>query len=710
MTPLSAELFAAPAALMVLLVMMWFRRNRAVRAGADHVAPDEGMDERFTRSVSIGRSGALATDPSYDELAATGVFEMPEVAEAPSADQTSAGEHVALPQVGDAVFGPTTDVDADVPDWEAMPLPERTAPATPERDPLAEVYAPEAAGVTEDDQVVDPPVEDAVFGPTTDVDADEPDWEAMRLPQRAAPATPEHEPLAEVYAPEAAEVTEDHRFAVDELITRPGWPLPGDLDAWENTDLEPLVGAERGGPSVDLWAELAAEGPAERVSDGAGSKVPTQDPGADAIVFGAPYSAPGLAPPAGLSELTAPTSGETGETPPQSIGGVGDSPGSSAVPSSDPSYWDVTGLGSYGDDVDNSDRFDPTHAAVINGSDAWPPQAPNAGDAPWAAGTPDDPQSSVLGETTARELAGANAASTGAGSLHDWWSADSAPSSGQMPDGSSQNGATVGPMTQEFGGADQLAHADNWTSRPGDPSGMQRPALPEIESAELTDPAMAETPSSESDDGAWWGDHSEAAVTAADDWWNAAGPGQRAPSAGDVESHGAAWATTSVAADPHPAPVSTAGAPGLGDPLAVATVGEILGAAPVATAPDEQPERKSAPRVLPRLDASEHNRHTAGRFAVGGSAVGAGDGAFTRVHFRAPFDRPILGWAVGDGPHHAPGTLVLIVDAVLNCSTGGLSVLLEDADPNRPDGFTLSLSSDGPGPFAVSGRFYVVTA
>ena len=52
---------------------------------------------------------------------------------------------------------------------------------------------------------------------------------------------------------------------------------------------------------------------------------------------------------------------------------------------------------------------------------------------------------------------------------------------------------------------------------------------------------------------------------------------------------------------------------------------------------------------------------------------------------------------------------MLVVDAVLNCSTAGLSVLQEDTDPTHPDGFTLSLSSDGPGPFAVSGSYYVVT-
>ena len=79
------------------------------------------------------------------------------------------------------------------------------------------------------------------------------------------------------------------------------------------------------------------------------------------------------------------------------------------------------------------------------------------------------------------------------------------------------------------------------------------------------------------------------------------------------------------------------------------------------------------------------------------------------MRFRAALSRPIIGWGIGDEPDYAPGTLVLVVDAVLNCSADGLAVLQDDGDPNRPEGFTLSLSSHAPGPFAVSGTYHVVS-
>jgi hypothetical protein len=181
----------------------------------------------------------------------------------------------------------------------------------------------------------------------------------------------------------------------------------------------------------------------------------------------------------------------------------------------------------------------------------------------------------------------------------------------------------------------------------------------------------------------WWDTTPAAAALAGEDWWTT--PPDATPSA--------AVASPVEPTAPQPAPIAPAP----------------VGATAVATGAAGVPGGTPGARVLPRLDASAQNRQTAGRFAVGGSAVAPGDGAFTRVRFRAPLDRPILGWAIGDGPHHAPGTLVLVVEAVLNCSTAGLSVLQEDGDAARPDGFTLSLSSDGPGPFAVSGSYFVVT-
>ncbi len=189
------------------------------------------------------------------------------------------------------------------------------------------------------------------------------------------------------------------------------------------------------------------------------------------------------------------------------------------------------------------------------------------------------------------------------------------------------------------------------------------------------------------------------AVPAEADWWDTTPAAPMIPTGED-------WWTTSPDAIPS-AEVTSPVEPTAAQPTPIAPA--LVGATAVATGATGVPGGTPGARVLPRLDASAQNRQTAGRFAVGGSAVAQGDGAFTRVRFRAPMDRPILGWAIGDGPHHAPGTLVLVVEAVLNCSTAGLTVLQEDTDAVRPDGFTLSLSSDGPGPFAVSGSYFVVT-
>jgi len=659
MTPLSAELIAAPAALMVLLAMMWLRRNRGAGAGAGahHPDTDSGFDQRLSRFVSAGRRSGKNRDVTPEDVQATGVFTMPEGVGAPPASVAQAHAAVAATSV-----------------------------------------------------------EDAVFGPSTGDGADEPDWEAMRHPQRPVPPAPEDQSIAEVSPQEAAEVVhEEFHPEPQELITRPGWPLPGDLDAWENSDLEPLVGTGVGDPSGHHWAELAAEGPLDPFSQEGvlnGHQPPADhEIGSEAIVLGGPYPGPGLAPPDTLSDLTAPSQDRIGQSsgqPGRTAGDASSAAGGFASPSADPSFWAVSGADVGGAQQD----FDATHPAVVNGSDAWPPEAPSNGEDWWGNGAASGSAEPDVGQPQTRERPGTNALAAGVGSFEDWWTAESTSPGAQAPNGLPHSVGGSHAPSESAEAVRELGGSETRSSRPGDLSGMQRPELFTPGSGPPVAPPTPETPAAAGGTGdAWWGDSAEPRAAGLEDWWSASGTElpQEPPRPGGGNAAPEMWSNTSGLGAPHAAPVATTAATAFGAPQTAATVGEILGAAPVATPGTAPAASQLGPRVLPRLDASVHNRNTSGRFAVGGSAVAAGDGAFTRVRFRAALQRPILGWAIGDGPHHAPGTLVLVVDAILNCSTAGLSVLQEDGDPNRPDGFTLSLSSDGPGPFAVSGSFYVVT-
>jgi len=572
MTPLSAELIAAPAALMVLLALVWYRRHRDTRVATVDTASEAGFDDRFKRFMAPGRRGGRKDRRVADDAATTGVI--------PVAAVESAATDAPAPAVVDTV----------------------------------------------------PAADDAVFGPTA-ADLDEPDWEAMRQPHEPEPRALAHETAPEIVAPLATPAPAAHD---DELITRPGWPLPGDLEAWESADFASTPGPTTPEPGFGQWAEVAAARSDEPVGTGdADHHTPAAEP--ERIVLGAPYPAPAMAP-ASFAGAMEPPAGSLAEPPFTSFGDGADTlgePAEPARPSTDPSFWEV------------GPAAEPSAPAAVDlgaeraeAIDTWPPQAPTRGASVWAAGAPET-EPTAAAPKPERQGAPAQPGQIGP---DDWWAAEAA--------------SVV---------SEPAAVPDARSLPSSDPSGLKRPTV---------------GPSAPADADWWVAAPAAPPAAPTEDWWAAP------PSA---NPYGDLTSAVTEAAAPADAPPALVGA------TAVAT-----GAAGTAA---------GAPgaRVLPRLDASAQNRQTAGRFAVGGSAVAPGDGAFTRVRFRAPLDRPILGWAIGDGPHHAPGTLVLVVDAVLNCSTAGLSVLQEDVDPTRPDGFTLSLSSDGPGPFAVSGSYYVVT-
>ena len=277
MTPLSAELIAAPAALMVLLAMMWYRRHRDTRVATAHDVAEDGFDDRFKRFMTTSRRRGDKDQRVDDDVATTGIIPV-------AAVETAATEAPALTH---------------------------TAPVH----------------------------EDAVFGPSADV-ADEPDWDAMRLPHTPEPQELAHETAPEITAPPVAPAPP---AGEGELITRPGWPLPGDLEAWESADFASTPAPPTVDPGLGHWAEVAAARTEEPVGT---DDRPNHDAdtGAPGIVLGAPYPAPAMAPPASFAGSMEPPAGSLAEPPFTSFGDGVDAIGEPAAPvspSADPSFWEV---------------------------------------------------------------------------------------------------------------------------------------------------------------------------------------------------------------------------------------------------------------------------------------------------------------------------------------------------------------------------------
>ncbi len=747
MIPLNAELMVGAAALLVLLVLMSLRRRRAASANAPvETNGDEAATEARFRRFMRKSTRAKASTEADDDVAVATTGTLPAVAVATAVQADADGEtpevdidapdagadeaaHEAAPVLDGAA---TSEVDATP---EPVTAPEPVADPETEPSLTAEAETADAnhtdLGAPEhpEHEAVGEPVNgsgnghangrdqlnghddhdeddaDLFFGRPYDHADDEPDWDAMRHPAPAmAAATLASVPAAETTAmdtlPAPSSATTD-----DALITRPGWPLPGDLEAWESADMADMSNH----PSdADLghWAEAAAA----RADNGAG--FPPHDAGAGpGVNLSSPSAYDALQPPANDTP-PAPTIG----TPDPVAFSASNNP-SGPDPSHseghmDPSFWEIG------------------QPSAAQPAETWPPAAQPSETQQWS--TPNNVAAPGGGTPEPTPAPAAATPSDPALSADDWWNA---PPPNEVtvtpvaaPDATGMQRPTVGDNaadaewwgTPTVPGAPATPAADeSWWVAPNSPPdpaatpqmappaappvpeaatpvpvpGMVTPAIPEASIPPVpTPPAVpATTP--------------EAAAPVAPRY---AIP-EAAPMAAEpqVVEQPVAPVTPPpvIAVIPEPA-APAAPASKVPSPDSVA--------APVAatTAPGDEtafPPVPSAARVLPRLDAGAKNPPANGRFAVGGTAVAPGDGAFTRVRFRAPLSRPIIGWGIGDEPDYAPGTLVLIVDAVLNCSADGLAVLQDDGDPNRPEGFTLSLSSHAPGPFAVSGTYHVVS-
>lgn len=88
-----------------------------------------------------------------------------------------------------------------------------------------------------------------------------------------------------------------------------------------------------------------------------------------------------------------------------------------------------------------------------------------------------------------------------------------------------------------------------------------------------------------------------------------------------------------------------------------------------------------------------------GRFSLGGWAAQQGHMALCGVTFRDRRGTPV-----------DPGAIRLIPDALSNVGTGGLVVLADQGFAPDTEGFTILVAADGPGSFAVAGRYEVLAA
>ncbi|MCC6830834.1 MAG: hypothetical protein IT200_05750, partial [Thermoleophilia bacterium] len=99
-----------------------------------------------------------------------------------------------------------------------------------------------------------------------------------------------------------------------------------------------------------------------------------------------------------------------------------------------------------------------------------------------------------------------------------------------------------------------------------------------------------------------------------------------------------------------------------------------------------------------------------GRWSLGGMALQPGHQTLSGVTFRQPLDDAPLTWSLPTRGRPEAGTLVLVVEALMNCDPANLKVLTDDGFAPSREGFTLTLTASSTGPFAASGTFRYLDA
>ena len=637
------------------------------------------------------------------------------------------------------------------------------------------------------------------FGIPTSPVPGEPDWDAMRAAMHGLDATDDAPvspaPVADatsepVTSPEPAAAPEPVAVRTgepavwaddEELITEPGWPLPGDMDGgWDDSSadagtLGAPVAAEA--PSGDGWLGQQATPAAAPVAE---EPVAEEE---DAMWAPDPATAWKAAQESTVGQTEATDAGDGGSW----LGGdvaepVAEVVAESEAPAWDASEWDTPaaeapaesaapawtepvaeeapGIGGWNAEPVAEEapsiggwNAEPVaeEAPSIGGWNAEPvaeeapgiggwaaepvaEEAPGIGgwntepvaeEAPGIGGWNTEPVTETAPEPVAEASAGEwnsswnTPADTAADTTADEpWSADAwqpAPAEGELVGAGAESAATLAPEAPALGGWDTpVAEADEDVSEPA---------------AEWAPPA----------DDAWasalataTGERSEVPVTS----WNVDDPAEWAPPAELVAE-----------------PVAEA-------PVAVApVVEEPVSVAPVASEPEQVPPAP-VEAVVPEVAATvetvievpapvvEHAEHApvdpdpaplpeglawwddiepgegdiligqtpdwmrgpgderfTGRWSLGGMALQPGHQALGGVTFRQPLDSAPVTWSLPTRGRPEPGTLVLVVEALMNCDAKDLKVLTDAGFAPSREGFTVTLTASATGPFAASGTF-----
>ncbi len=149
-------------------------------------------------------------------------------------------------------------------------------------------------------------------------------------------------------------------------------------------------------------------------------------------------------------------------------------------------------------------------------------------------------------------------------------------------------------------------------------------------------------------------------------------------------------------APPAPAAGDVAHSPAQPEPL----VGAVAAPYPVRPAP-EGAWWDDEPAPTPSADESR-----SGRFALGGFAQAASQDSIGAIAFRHPLPSAPTAWVLG--PAASPsGVLVLDVQGAINCDPASVEVLMDPGFAPSTEGFTIRARAAAPGPFMVSGTFRV---
>ena len=112
--------------------------------------------------------------------------------------------------------------------------------------------------------------------------------------------------------------------------------------------------------------------------------------------------------------------------------------------------------------------------------------------------------------------------------------------------------------------------------------------------------------------------------------------------------------------------------------------------------------------VIPDWMRAPTDERLTGRWSLGGMAFQAGHQALSTVSFRKPLETAPQNWTLAAQGRPLSGTIVLLVEATMNCVIEDLHVVTGEGFAPTEDGFTVTLSSSSSGPFAASGTFRIV--